>query len=434
MWSFAVASAAVPDVDVPLRTGAQAPADAAVVVGIEDYAFLADVPSAGRDARALYHFLVYTRGVPPEKVQLLTGGNREQVLDAVARAKGQLQPGGTLWITYAGHGATNPDDGSPLLVGDDAKTDPSVFVARSVKVKELPKDAVLLLDTCWAGKGRDGADLVPGTRFAVPAFATAPTAGAMVTAAQPSQLSEPYPAADHGLFSYFFAGAVRGWADGELDGAPDGAVTLKEAHAFVGRAIATVHPAGQQPTFAGQDRVLVSAPGKLEPAPDLAALPKVGAPRPGPAPAPLGTPQLGNLGAAPVLGSSASWSGAPLVPVGKTWSGALSLADARVVTTEAGKRLSLADAASATAADPAVARALARTRSDTYSRTYGATLLGTGVVTAGVTGFLVAQGTSPGILVTGAIPLVPGALMLVAGAAHADRHRRELVDAINAAD
>ena len=75
------------------------------------------------------------------------------------------------------------------------------------------------------------AELVPGARFAVPTSALQATGGAMVTAAQPSQLSEPYAAADHGLFSYFFAGSVRGWADGELDGKPDGTVTLREASA-----------------------------------------------------------------------------------------------------------------------------------------------------------------------------------------------------------
>ncbi len=440
MLSFVLsAAAAVPDVDAPLRTGASAPGDAAVVVGVEDYAFLGDVPSAGRDARAMYHFFVYTRGLAPEKVALLQGGNREQVLAAVERAKGQLGPGGTLWITWAGHGATNPDDGGPLLVGDDAKPDPTVFVARSVKVRELPADAVLLLDTCWAGKGRDGAELVPGTRFAVPAFAAAPKGGALLTAAQPSQLSEPYPAADHGLFSYFFAGAARGWADGELDGAPDGQVTLREAQAYVGRAIATVHPSGQQPTFSGQDRVLVSAPGRLEAGPELAALPKVGAPA-RPASPVTGTPVLGGGLGTPTLGSGApAWTGTPMVPMGKTWTGALSLVGRDVVEAPDGERLSLADAASLTVTDPAVARTWSRTQVDASYQRYGGALLATSVALGALYGGVIASstdlGASTAIVFGGAgVPAALGGGMFVLGTAHKRRHREELVAAINAAE
>ena len=47
------APAATPTVDVPLRSGASSPRDAAVVIGIEDYAFLPDVPHAASDANAL---------------------------------------------------------------------------------------------------------------------------------------------------------------------------------------------------------------------------------------------------------------------------------------------------------------------------------------------------------------------------------------------
>ena len=53
----------------PLR----APDDAAVVIGIEDYAFLPDVPFAERDAQAVSDLLVYTIGVPADRVRVLSG-------------------------------------------------------------------------------------------------------------------------------------------------------------------------------------------------------------------------------------------------------------------------------------------------------------------------------------------------------------------------
>lgn len=67
---FASAVAGVPVLEEPLRTGAKAPDDAAVVVGIEDYAFLPDVPFATRDAAVVYDRLLYTVGVASDRVAL----------------------------------------------------------------------------------------------------------------------------------------------------------------------------------------------------------------------------------------------------------------------------------------------------------------------------------------------------------------------------
>jgi hypothetical protein len=46
--------AALPSVDEPETTGDRHPSDAAVVIGIEDYFALNDVPYADRDATAVY--------------------------------------------------------------------------------------------------------------------------------------------------------------------------------------------------------------------------------------------------------------------------------------------------------------------------------------------------------------------------------------------
>ena len=136
----ALAGTSVPDVDSPLRLGAKGSADAAVVIGIEDYAFLPDVPYAARDAEAFYNTMIYTRGLPAEQVQLLKGANRDQVVRALATAKGQVSSGGTLWVYFAGHGATS-QDGDLMLVGDDAKRDAAVFQDRSISVGELDGQA-----------------------------------------------------------------------------------------------------------------------------------------------------------------------------------------------------------------------------------------------------------------------------------------------------
>jgi hypothetical protein len=58
LTTIALAAEPVPDIDSPARTGLRSEADAAVVVGLEEFAYVADVPYARRDAQAFYDFLV----------------------------------------------------------------------------------------------------------------------------------------------------------------------------------------------------------------------------------------------------------------------------------------------------------------------------------------------------------------------------------------
>src|SRR5687768_16231294 len=126
MLPFLSLALAAPDIDTPLRTGATAPADTAVVIGIEDYAFVPDVPYAQRDAKAFYDLLVYTIGVPSSRVRLLDhGAGKEQIVEAVAAAGAEVGAGGTVWVYFAGHGAADPSTGARLLLGDDVRQDPS---------------------------------------------------------------------------------------------------------------------------------------------------------------------------------------------------------------------------------------------------------------------------------------------------------------------
>lgn len=273
MLAWTAIAIAVPNVDTALVTG-HAGAGAAVVVGIEDYAFLPDVPYASRDSATMSDVLSLTMGLGDTHVTRLSTANREQLLSAVRTARDQAA-GGPVYVYFAGHGAAGPD-GSLLLVGDDAKADAEVFVARSVSVPELlsaaGEGAVLWLDTCYAGVGRGGQALIPGARFAVPVYATDTASGEVWTAAAPTEVSLPYEPARHGLFTYFLAGALRGWADGVVD-APDGTVTADEAWAYLQRALRSVD-AKQTPQRTGAGAGTWTA-GALEAAPAASELPRV---------------------------------------------------------------------------------------------------------------------------------------------------------------
>lgn len=243
-----------PSLDEPARTGRVAADDAALVIGLEDYAFVPDVPFASRDAQAVDTLLRYTVGIPGGRVRTITRGSVEQIRQAAREVGAMLGPGGRLWLFFAGHGAADASTRERILLGDDVRADPKTFRERAVALDELvqlaagaSREQVVLLDTCFAGVGRDGASLTGGTRFAVSLDDRPPTESEIRWAATGADgLSGPFPAARHGAFTYLVVGALRGWADGELDGRRDGAVTLAESDAYVRRMLGTVRP-GQAP-------------------------------------------------------------------------------------------------------------------------------------------------------------------------------------------
>jgi len=253
-----------PSIDEPLVTDARNDTDAAVVIGLEDYAFLPDVPYAHRDADAVRDLLVSTQGIPPERVTLLQSGGIDQIRPALQAAGESVGPDGRVWVYYAGHGAAHPDTHKQALLGDDTRADPTSFQSRGLPVEEVLELAgagggqpVVILDACFTGVGRGGDDLTGGQRFAIPSYALPETRDALLwSATGPGENSGPIDDVQHGAFTYFVVGALRGWAD--ADG--DGTVAAKEAQDYVSRALRARQLRSQTPTWTGaSDVVLVQA-------------------------------------------------------------------------------------------------------------------------------------------------------------------------------
>ncbi len=296
----------LPDLSDPERTGQTAPKDAAVVIGVEGYSYVPHVPYARRDAEAFETFILYTRGVPLDRVRMLKDARAYEIEDAIRAAGQEVGPGGTVWVYFAGHGAMDPNGSRRLLLGSDAATDPSAFARFAVAVDDVRTwatagggQAMLVLDACYNGGGRTGDTVLGGgRRFAVPDYALAPSPSSTEWAATaPSELAAPFDAAQHGAFTYFAIGALRGWADGEVDGRRDGNVTTQEASEYVVRALRAVLVTGQTPqmsTIAGGASVI--SKGVREAGPDAETLllfrPQVPAPPDPDLRAPASTPSL----------------------------------------------------------------------------------------------------------------------------------------------
>ncbi len=262
-----------PEIEPPPATG-EGERDAAVIVGIDAYPFLDDVPGARANAEDWFRYLTRTRGLSPARVLLLRDveGTREKVLKALDRAASEVGPDGRVWLVFIGHGAPTPDGRDGALVGADAQADPDSLFARSVTRAEVlgaleGKPAVLVLDACFSGRSGRGS-LLPDLQLVVPTWATAPPAQATVlTAGTATQFAGPLPGAGRPAFSYLVLGALTGWGDADADGV----VTAAEAVGWATEAItATVRGRDQTPELLGPD-VVLGAAGTSTP-PDLVEL------------------------------------------------------------------------------------------------------------------------------------------------------------------
>ena len=273
----------LPDLQEPAPTGQRSPQDFAVVIGVEDYSDVPDVPFAKRDALAFETWAMSTRGIPEARVRRLLDARAYEIESALDEAGKSVGKGGRVWVYFAGHGAMDPGGTRRLLLGRDAATDPGAFARFAVSVDDVQRRAgagggevLMVLDACYNGGGRAGeGSLTAGKRLAVPTSLLTPTAGSVEWAATgPQEMSGPLPAAQQGLFTYFAVGALRGWADGEVDGTRDGMVTGEEAQRYVRRVLGTVQGGNQTPQLlAAQDAsTLVLARGVKEVGPARDAL------------------------------------------------------------------------------------------------------------------------------------------------------------------
>ena len=266
----------------PTPTGATAMGDAAVIIGVESYEALGHpAPYARADAELFERLLIDVIGVPTDRISSLRTGRvkRGDMLSALKSRARQVDPTGTLWIFFAGHGIASPDGEAYLMADGFTGTDESLVMhglrrARLVEIAGRARAArvLVVLDTSFTSAGRDGAVLIkerrrdteiikPANRVAV---WSAATGGHLAAALRP---------AGHGLFSYFVVGALSGWAAD-----PQGRVTLGNAVRYVDASVRKLrgrHSRLQTPYLSAgpgaYDWSLATLPHPL-PAPEIDAL------------------------------------------------------------------------------------------------------------------------------------------------------------------
>ena len=253
--------------------------DVAVVVGVSDYAFLDDIPGAADNANDWYQYLVRVRGVPTERVRLLTNNAAIDVAitKALREAASASTRGGVAWFIFVGHGAPSPTGDDGLLLGVDTQPDLDAMQARGLPqqraldvLKAGQQDAtVAIFDACFSGKSADGERaLFPGMQATPPVRRAGPSSKTVILSSSDS-FAGPLPGQRRPAFSYLLLGSVRGWADGN----GDGAVSLAEANTYTTATMRAALKASERlPSIRGEAAGLVLAKSVVESSPEVEAI------------------------------------------------------------------------------------------------------------------------------------------------------------------
>jgi Caspase domain len=256
--------------------------DAAVVVGVSDYAALPDISGAADNATDWYDYLVNTRGVPDTRIHLLRDSDaaKEEVEAKVKQAAVEVEEGGVLWFVFIGHGAPNKEHTDGLMMSYDAQPTENSMTARGLPQKSVlalmdagrHARAIAIFDACFSGRTDDGKQLDPQSQATVPVrridtaaqrttilSASDETAGALINHNRPA-------------FSYMMLGALRGWADADKDRR----VTIMEAFRLTNdKLITLVKGRTQKPSIAGVQDDFVLADGVSDSGPEFSQFRKM---------------------------------------------------------------------------------------------------------------------------------------------------------------
>ncbi len=267
-----------PDLSAPAPAEGGGENDAAIIIGIENYTYVDDIPGAIQNANDWYSWLTRTRKVPLGRVALLrdNDGTREGILSTILTTASKVGPGSTLWLVFIGHGAPSKDGNDGLLLGVDTMQTADSVYARGLPQSELfealgqgtQEQTIVVLDACFSGKSGLGDALVDGLMPLVPSYAVQASEVTVLSAGQGDQFAGPLPGIARPAFSYLLLGGLRGWADADADSQ----VTPNEAMSYTNDAMyALLRDRTQTPQLHGPggDRVLSQG---HEQGPDLASM------------------------------------------------------------------------------------------------------------------------------------------------------------------
>jgi len=223
----------------------------ALIIGINDYAFVAPLRFCREDAQAVEKVLVEQGGFRADRVRLLVDGGRPEDSPTTSAIRASIEqfskladPEDTVLVFFSGHGM-KADEGKGYLMAADSNRNPINNVSIDWVKQQLAackaKDKLLILDACHAGSGvKDVGGLAPSM--------VAGASGVTVLAScADDEVSYPDETAGHGVFAARLIEGLSGKADADNDKG----VTVSELYTFVRESMKTwsVHSRKQQTPY-----------------------------------------------------------------------------------------------------------------------------------------------------------------------------------------
>jgi len=244
--------------------------DVAIIVAIEDYAFLPDVPGAIQNANDWENYFRKARGM--KEVYTLTdkAATSEEIQRFVDQAVATADADASLWFVFIGHGAALTDGSDGAIIGMDAQQTITSIQARSLPRKSLiasleaGKQArtLVVLDACFSGRDPEGKLLAEGTQPVVPiSKPMTTTKGTLVfSAAAGDEVAGQLPGSTRPAFSYLLLGGLRGWA-----AEPGKDISAGDMDAWLKQQFRQIRGRQQTPAVEGNPDLVLARAGEADP-------------------------------------------------------------------------------------------------------------------------------------------------------------------------
>lgn len=190
----------------------------AVIIGNEDYKYVAAVPFAARDAAIFAKYCSVTLGLPDDNIRLYTNATYGDILDAIDDIKtiSEVYNGDIRVIFYyAGHGVPDEATRNAYLLPVDAR---SQQLKTCYPIEKLYAElgslkahsVTLLLDACFSGSQRGDGMLMSARGVALKPRTDEPKGNMVaISAATGEETAYPYAEKRHGMFTYYLLSKLQ---------------------------------------------------------------------------------------------------------------------------------------------------------------------------------------------------------------------------------
>ena len=181
----------------------------ALILGVNSYETLTDLPFAENDANFFYDYAVNALGIPAENIIRVINPELKDMYKATNNLQKMIDEQSELFVYYAGHGLNYQSDNRLLAADFDVSVIQQTSLLQSefmeMIAKANPQSVTIIFDTCFSGVNREGEQLVDA-RFVSIAESSVniPNNFSVISSSSNWEWSRDHPEQNHGLFTYHF--------------------------------------------------------------------------------------------------------------------------------------------------------------------------------------------------------------------------------------